>query len=438
MEPQIRYARSADGTNIAYATLGQGRPLIFVGGPNNLLTLDSDWRIPRVRRAIEQFAERRMFVRTDARGRGLSDRDVSDRSLDAHIADLQCVVDSLSGSSVDLMASGAAVVSAFAAAHPERVRKAVICLTLALRDRLSPLRRKLGELAAIDFDFFKQALALRNFGWVEGRIAAEQMQELTLEEMNSGYRTTRGWNDALDLPRVQCPVLVVHRRGAEMDVPLSVSRLVASSLPKGELRVVEAEGTTTFDEEGLVARAIIEFLDRDEPAADAPKPPSGMTAILFADIADSTALTERLGDDAFREKARGLDAAMRTAIRENGGAAVEGKTLGDGVLAVFTSAKQAIACAQACHAAASAAELALHAGIHAGDVIREADNVYGGAVNIAARVAAASASGETLVSDTVRSLARTSAGVVFEDRGERALKGIDEAVRIWAVVRSAV
>jgi len=72
-------------------------------------------------------------------------------------------------------------------------------------------------------------------------------------------------------------------------------------------------------------------------------------------------------------------------------------------------------------------------GIHAGDVIREDDNVYGGAVNIAARVAAASAAGETLVSETVRSLARTSAGVRFEDRGEHSLKGIDDPVRVWAV-----
>jgi len=48
---------------------------------------------------------------------------------------------------------------------------------------------------------------------------------------------------------------------------------------------------------------------------------------------------------------------MRAAIRDNGGTAVEGKTLGDGVLAVFTSAKQAIACARACHEALARANL---------------------------------------------------------------------------------
>ncbi len=57
----------------------------------------------------------------------------------------------------------------------------------------------------------------------------------------------------------------------------------------------------------------------------------------------------------------------------------------------------------------------------------------GGAVNIAARIAAASAPGELLVSDTVRSLARTSAAVDFEDRGEHALKGVADALRLFAV-----
>ncbi len=61
------------------------------------------------------------------------------------------------------------------------------------------------------------------------------------------------------------------------------------------------------------------------------------------------------------------------------------------------------------------------------------DNVYGGAVNIAARISGLSAPGEVLVSETVRSLARTSAGVAFEDRGKRRLKGVAEPLRVWVV-----
>ncbi len=117
------------------------------------------------------------------------------------------------------------------------------------------------------------------------------------------------------------------------------------------------------------------------------------------------------------------------------------------MLATFGAAREAIACALAIHGMAGPRgkgqgpgpddALLLHVGIHAGDVIREEGNIYGGAVNIAARVASEAAAGETLVSATVRDLARTSAGVSFEDRGERELKGVGEPVRVWAVRRSS-
>lgn len=161
--------------------------------------------------------------------------------------------------------------------------------------------------------------------------------------------------------------------------------------------------------------------------------PAGTAIILFADIADSTALTERMGDATFRAKARELDAALRPIIRECAGAPVEGRLVGDGLMAVFASAQAAIEAALRCSEAAIHSGLPLHLGLHAGDVIREGNNVYGGAVNIAARVAATCRAGEVLVSDTVRGLARTSATASFEDRGEHMLKGVADPQRLWAV-----
>jgi class 3 adenylate cyclase len=126
---------------------------------------------------------------------------------------------------------------------------------------------------------------------------------------------------------------------------------------------------------------------------------SGTAAIFFADIAHSTAITERLGDAAFRAKARELSGALRALIRECAGTRVEGPTLGDGVLAVFTSAREAIEATRRCAKAGDDAGLSLHLGLHAGDITREKDpdgrdNISGGAVNIAARVAGLSAAGE--------------------------------------------
>ena len=155
-------------------------------------------------------------------------------------------------------------------------------------------------------------------------------------------------------------------------------------------------------------------------------------ALTLAEVHDvAVSVREHLHLDV----SRALDAGLRAAMREAGGTPVEGKVLGDGVMGVFTSASQAITAARRCIELSIESELQLHVGLHAGDVIHEAGNVYGGAVNIASRVCGLSAPGEVLVSDTVRSLARTSAGVEFEDRGEQALKGIDDVVRVFAVRR---
>jgi class 3 adenylate cyclase len=178
------------------------------------------------------------------------------------------------------------------------------------------------------------------------------------------------------------------------------------------------------------------FAEAAGEGAVAPETAHGTSIVVFADIADSTALTERLGDAGFRERARTLDDALRRIIAENGGAAIDGKLLGDGVLATFPAASQAIAAALAYGGAADAAGLGLHVGLHAGDVLREDNNVYGGAVNIASRISALAAPGEVLVSRTVADLARTSAGVTFEDRGEHALKGVADPQRVFAVRRA--
>jgi class 3 adenylate cyclase len=155
--------------------------------------------------------------------------------------------------------------------------------------------------------------------------------------------------------------------------------------------------------------------------------------ILFTDIADSTALTERLGDAAYRAKAAEFERTMREAVRDCSGEDIPGITLGDGVLAVFSSGTNAIECAVRAHKCARDAGFRLHVGVHAGDVLRTETTVYGGAVNIAARVCDAAPPGETLVSDTVRSLARTSASVQFVDRGLHQFKGVSDPHQVFAV-----
>jgi class 3 adenylate cyclase len=204
-------------------------------------------------------------------------------------------------------------------------------------------------------------------------------------------------------------------------------RQLAAAISTAQLSIIKKGDGRAY------VRLIDSFLGTGARSTPAAGLPSGTAIILFADIVASTALTERMGDAAFRAKARDLDTALRAVIAEAGGTTIDAKTLGDGVLATFPAASQAIAAALACGAAGEAQGLPLHLGLHAGDVIREANNVYGGAVNIAARISALSAPGEVLVSRTVADLARTSASVTFEDRGEHALKGVADPQRVFAV-----
>ncbi len=241
---------------------------------------------------------------------------------------------------------------------------------------------------------------------------------------------------------IKTPTLVMHRRDDQL-VPFATGQWLASQIPNA--RFVPLEGTIHAEMLGdtaAVVSAVQDFLDSARPFRSIPSrrrsPHSSgevtdTAVIQFTDIADSTAMTERLGDRVFRAKARELELALRSTIKEHGGRVIDAKTLGDGVLATFQSASQAIAAGLACAQAGRDLELPLHIGLHAGDVIRESDNVFGGAVNIAARVCAASAPDEVLVSDVVRSLARTSSNVTFEDRGDHEMKGVAELHRLYAV-----
>jgi class 3 adenylate cyclase len=240
------------------------------------------------------------------------------------------------------------------------------------------------------------------------------------------------------LPQIRIPALVLCHPSRD-DAQPEMSQVLASRIPGARLIVLGPRAGDGVDVERH--RTIEEFLGDDAPlveaaavpATSAPAAAPGMAVVLFTDIVDSTALTERLGDTIFRTASRALDEGMRAAMREAGGTPVEGKVLGDGVMGVFTSASQAIVAARRCIELSAETELRLHVGLHAGDVLHEAGNVYGGAVNIASRICGLSAPGEILVSGTVRELARTSAGVTFADRGKHALKGIDDAVRVYEV-----
>ena len=138
MEPRIQYAQAADGVSIAFCTAGEGQPLVWLNAlPFSHIQLE--WQLPDISTWYERLAQRRKFVRYDYRGSGLSDRDVTDYSLDAHVLDLEAVVDRLGLEPFNLFAifHAGPVAIAYAARHPERVSHLVLWCSWARGSDLS-------------------------------------------------------------------------------------------------------------------------------------------------------------------------------------------------------------------------------------------------------------------------------------------------------------
>jgi class 3 adenylate cyclase/pimeloyl-ACP methyl ester carboxylesterase len=440
MEPRIQYAKTSDGISIAFYAIGDGPPLVVM--PAGLhQSIEFDWKVTNFRAAAEVTARTFTYVRYDPRGSGLSDRNVSDFPLDAMVLDLEALSATLNVQQFRLFAPGQQGMAgaAFAAKHPDKLSHLVLWASgvqgKAFRGgALFSLRSSLVES---DWRMATETIIRTVDNWANEDLARQHAEMMRASVHPATYLryfdATDRWDLSPLLPSITCSTLVIHPANNPY-APVERARPLAAAIPNARLALVETPSVLMPGMEVLrVAGRFYLDLDERGPSETKRPLPSGTAIILFADIADSTALTERLGDATFRSKARDLDAALRTVIREHAGTAIEGKLLGDGVLAIFTSARQAIEAALACARSGDEASLPLHLGLHAGDVIREDNNVYGGAVNIASRISGLSAPGEVLVSETVRSLARTSAGVRFEDRAEQALKGVGEPVRVWAV-----
>jgi class 3 adenylate cyclase/pimeloyl-ACP methyl ester carboxylesterase len=426
MEPQFRFCTSADGTRIAYATYGSGPPLLYANTP--ILSFDAQFRVPEARAYFDALASRASLVMFDRRGTGASQRDVDDLSPEAEARDIAAVADAAGLREFTLFADIAThVCLTYVLGEGQRARGLILW---------SPLieavpSKEMAEAALRDWSYFRRLWASNLFP--DGPVSLQRAMGKAYKDTTTPDMAARrlDWRkpefEAL-LPRVTMPVLIVHRER----MPHQLAIRLAAHLSHGQLRFVPGYPPTPYPDHEAIVEAVFDFMALNEPG-DNTTLPQGTAIILFTDIAHSTALTERMGDAAFRAASRVLDDNVRAAIRDASGIPVEGKVLGDGVMGVFTSAAQAIAAARGCVAAAGATELRLHIGVHAGDVTSEGTNVYGGAVNIASRICGLCEPGEILVSQTVRDLARTSAGVRFEDRGEQTLKGIADPVRVFAV-----
>jgi len=167
---------------------------------------------------------------------------------------------------------------------------------------------------------------------------------------------------------------------------------------------------------------------KERPDLTAHAAPDGTVTILFTDIVGSTSIIDRLGDARWIELLREHNDIIR---RENAlHRGYEVKTIGDGFMLAFQSARDALRCAKGIQRAFSERNktakppIRVRVGLHTGDLVREAADFYGRHVNFAARVASRAGASEILGSSLLRELVECCGEFSFHERRPETLKGL--------------
>lgn len=248
MIPEVRFARAADGVTLGYQVFGQGPVLVWLPSLSNIV---AQWRVPALRAAYLGLARHLTVVLYDGRGTGTSDRriDLDDLGVDAHLRDLEAVLDGAGIARASLLGYYHSVTTAiaYAARRPERVGRMVLFGgSPRLREVMSPAQTQaLLSLVDQDWGLFADAAATAWFGWdraASGRWVAESFRTATTAPVAKAlFEAARAIDVTAEVERVRAPTLVIHRQRDEQ-MPVEVSRRLADRLPDG--RLAELRGTT--------------------------------------------------------------------------------------------------------------------------------------------------------------------------------------------------
>jgi class 3 adenylate cyclase/alpha-beta hydrolase superfamily lysophospholipase len=446
MDPSTRFLRTPDGVHIAYSTLGEGPPLVFVRG--FLSNIERSWSKPAYREYWTALASRFTVVAYDMRGNGLSDREPAGIDMEAALCDLRSVLDELNLHRATLLGQcfGGPIAMAFAASHPERVDRLILDGTYARGADLSPadqrekllgMMRDLPAAANMTLDYLtnpdpEPTQTLREYYRHQRRAPDYASPRMTALLYEFGFDV-----DVTDmLVRVEAPTLVLHRRG-NLAVRFDLGRELAARIRGAQF--VPLAGTAANPWEGDILpslTAISEFLGVDLEMPERTRQSIGARTILFTDLVASTAITTRMGDRMGQDVVRRHNDIVRRALTEHAGEEV--KHTGDGIMASFASASLAAECAVRIQQQVALQnrdgdeQVGVRIGLNAGEPIADEDDLFGAAVQLARRVCDAASPHEVLATNVVRELC-LGKGLTFEARGEHTLKGFDEPVALYAV-----
>jgi class 3 adenylate cyclase/pimeloyl-ACP methyl ester carboxylesterase len=451
--PETRYAKTTDGVHVAYQVFGDGPiDILFVLGW--VTHIERLWDLPQAARFLERLASFARVMIFDKRGVGLSDRVPDDRlpSLEVRIDDGRAVMDAAGSERAVVLghSEGGPMATLFAATQPARTIALFLYGTSACwnnapdypysvpsagfeeeRRAFSERRSRLWGTKELASDYLREAFgpSSADDGLIVSWLADYMRNAASPGAVDAFSRMNAGIDVRSALPAIHVPTLVLARDD-DMDVPMVETKWMAEQIRGARFRSFPGDDHYIFlgnqdqllDEiEAFVAGVRGQEADLDRMLA----------TVMFTDIVDSTATAAELGDKGWRdlvERHHGLVRAMLGRFR-----GTEVDTAGDGFFATFDGPARGVRCAQAICEAVSDLGIAVRAGVHTGEVESIAGKVGGIAVNIGARIASLARPSEVLVSHTVEGLVSGS-GLVFEDAGEHALKGVPGA---WHLYRLA-
>jgi len=168
--------------------------------------------------------------------------------------------------------------------------------------------------------------------------------------------------------------------------------------------------------------------------------PEGTVTLLFTDVEKSTDLRTSRGDETAHALLQTQGELVRAQIGEHGGHEV--KSMGDGFMVAFASARSAVGCAVGIQrrleednrARPPEDHVRVRIGLNTGEVVRQDGDLFGEAVNAAARIMAKAAGGQILVSETVRAVLGHGGDTELLDRGRFRMKGFPERWRLFEVL----
>lgn len=272
LRQQIRYCRSCDEVTLAYATVGDGPPLVKAA--NWLSHLEFDWNSPVWRHWLVGLAKHHTLVRYDERGCGLSDWEVTNMSFEAWVRDLEAVVEAAGLERFPLLgiSQGGGIAIAYAIRHPEKVSQLILYGSYARgRLRRDPTPEQIEEIDVFnqlirlgwgkDHSAFRQVFSTLFLpeGTVEQIQAFNELQRITSTPENA-VRIVQEFNN-IDVralaAQINIPTLIMHARG-DLRIPIEEGQLLASLIPGARFVALESNNHILLESEPAWQRFLFE------------------------------------------------------------------------------------------------------------------------------------------------------------------------------------